>query len=151
MRLVHTVRIQAPLAVVFGLARDVERWPQLLPAYRWCRVLERAQNRLTFAMAGCIRGWPARWVAVQEVDEEGHAIVFRHLRGITRGMTVTWRFEPEGEKTRVVLVHDLTLRWPLVGRWVTEWIVGPVFLDFIAQRTLEAVRMQAERLRGARE
>lgn len=43
-------------------------------------------------------------------------------------------------------MHDLTLRWPLVGRWVTERIVGPVFLDFIARRTLEAIRARAEQL-----
>jgi len=88
MRLVHTVQIRAPLTMTFSLARDVERWPQLLPAYRWCRVLERTQDRLIFAMAGCIRGWPARWVAVQEADEPARRILFRHLRGITRGMTV---------------------------------------------------------------
>ncbi len=146
MRLVHTAHIRAPLAVVFDLARDVERWPELLPAYRWCRVLERTQDRLTFAMAGCIRGWPARWVAVQEADASARRIVFRHLRGITRGMRVEWRFEPDGEDTKVVLVHDLVLPWPLVGRWVTERIVGPVFLDFIARRTLEAVQARAERL-----
>jgi|FaiFalDrversion3_1042247.scaffolds.fasta_scaffold00164_5 ribosome-associated toxin RatA of RatAB toxin-antitoxin module len=145
MRLVHTVRIRAPLTMAFSLARDVERWPQLLPAYRWCRVLERTQDRLIFAMAGCIRGWPARWVAVQEADEPARRILFRHLRGITRGMTVEWRFEPEGEQTRVVLVHDLTLPWPLVGQWITERIVGPWFLDPIARRTLEAVQEWAER------
>ncbi len=150
MRLVHTAHIRAPLAVVFDLARDVERWPELLPAYRWCRVLERTQDRLTFAMAGCIRGWPARWVAVQEADASASRIVFRHLRGITRGMRVEWRFEPDGEDTKVVLVHDFLLPWPLVGRWVTERIVGPVFLDVIARRTLEAVRVRAERLGGRR-
>lgn len=149
MRLVHTARIRAPLGAVFDLVRDVERWPRLLPAYRRCRILERTQDRLTFAMAGCIRGWPARWVAVQEADEPGRRIVFRHLRGITRGMVVAWQFEPDGEGTRVVLVHDLTLSWPLVGRWAAERIVGPVFLDFIARRTLEAVRAWAERRRGA--
>ncbi|MCS7173594.1 MAG: hypothetical protein N0A24_09510 [Armatimonadetes bacterium] len=90
MRLVHTARIRAPLVLAFQVARDVEGWPGLLPAYRWCRVLERAQDHLIFAMGGRIRGWPARWVAVQEVDEPGHRMLFRHLRGITRGMTVEW-------------------------------------------------------------
>ncbi|MDR5709655.1 MAG: SRPBCC family protein [Armatimonadota bacterium] len=151
MRLVHIARIRAPLVVAFDLARDVERWPQLLPAYRWCRILERTQNRLTFAMAGCVRGWPARWVAVQEADESARRIVFRHLHGITRGMVVEWRFESDGEDTRVVLVHDLLVPWPLVGRWITERIVVPVFLDFIARRTLEAVRARAEHLVEARE
>lgn len=147
MHLEHTVWIRAPRPVVFGIARDVERWPELVSAYRWCRVLERGPNRLTFAMGGWIRGWPARWVAVQESDPP-ERLRFRHVAGITRGMTVEWRFMDVRDGTEVVLVHDLLLGWPVVGRLVSDRIVGPVFLDPIARRTLEAVRERAERVSG---
>jgi ribosome-associated toxin RatA of RatAB toxin-antitoxin module len=149
VHLEHRARIAAPFEAVFALARDIEAWPALLPEYGWCRIIERASDRVTFSMGGWIRGWPARWTAVQEVDLARRRLVFRHLAGITAGMTVEWRFSPTGDGVDVALEHDLLMRWPLVGRWVGDWIVGPIFIDHIARRTLAAVKARAERTRGA--
>lgn len=144
MRTVHRVRIAAPLPVVFGLARDVESWTALLREYRWCRVLERSPARLVFSMGGWIRLWPARWTAVQEPRPEEHRITFRHLKGITKGMEVEWRFAPADGATDVALTHELVMRWPLIGRLVGDHIVGPVYIDYIARKTLAAVKARAE-------
>jgi ribosome-associated toxin RatA of RatAB toxin-antitoxin module len=144
MRTTHRAVIAAPFETVFHLARDVEAWTSLLPDYRWCRVLERAPGRLVFAMGGRIRGWPARWVAVQEADLARGRIAFRHIAGLTAGMRVEWRLARAGGAVEVEIVHDLVLRWPLVGRWVSDLIVGPVFIDHIARRTLAAVKARAE-------
>lgn len=148
MHTIHRARIAAPLERVFALAQDVERWPQLLPAYRWCRVLERAPNRLVFSMGGWVRGWPARWTAVQEAAPRERRLRFRHTGGITTGMDVEWRFAPDGGYTDVEIEHRLVMRWPLVGRVVSDLIVGPVFIDHIARRTLEAVKAAAQRPAG---
>ena len=144
MHTVHRVCIAAPFERVFALARDVEAWPRLLRDYRWCRVLERGPDRLVFAMGGWIRGWPARWTAVQEPRPDERRITFRHLRGVTRGMAVEWRFVPNGNGVEVELVHDFVMRWPLIGSLVGDRIVGPIFIDFIARKTLQAVKAQAE-------
>jgi ribosome-associated toxin RatA of RatAB toxin-antitoxin module len=141
---VHSAHIVAPPEVVFAIARDVESWPQLLPDYRWCRVLERGPDRLVFSMGGWVRGWPARWRAVQEVRPVERLIVFRHTAGITRGMVVEWRFASRGSGVDVEIIHDLIMPWPLIGRLVSDLIVGPVFIDHIARNTLEAVRARAE-------
>jgi hypothetical protein len=109
-------------------------------------VLERSEARLIFAMGGWIRGWPGRWTAVQDALPEQRRLRFRHIRGITTGMEVEWRFEPAGGSVDVELVHSLTMRWPLIGRWVGDWIVGPIFVDHITQRTLQAVKAEAERV-----
>ena len=144
MHTVHHATIAAPLDAVFAITRDVEAWPRLLADYRWCRVLERTPQRLVFAMSGWIRGWPARWTAVQEPRPREKRITFRHVRGITRGMTVEWRFAPSTTGVDVTLVHDLVMGWPLIGRLVSDLIVGPVFIDYIARKTLRAVQALAE-------
>jgi ribosome-associated toxin RatA of RatAB toxin-antitoxin module len=122
----------------------VEAWPSLLPEYRWCRILERSPERLVFAMGGWIRGWPARWAAVQEAHPEQRRLTFRHIAGITRGLEVEWLFAPDGNAVDVELVHDLTMHWPLVGRLAADLVIGPVFIDFIARKTLQAVKRRAE-------
>ncbi len=144
MHLVHRVQIAAPLDLVFGLARDVEGWSRLRPEYRWFHVLDRTPQALTFEMGGWIRGWPARWTAVQEPRLDQQRITFRHIRGITKGMCVEWRFSPSDDGVAVELVHDLVMRWPLIGRLVSDLIVGPIFIDFTARKTLQAVKAHAE-------
>lgn len=148
MHLVHHVRIAAPADAVFALARDIEGWPALLREYRWCQIIERAPDRVTFSMGGWIRGWPARWTAVQEPHPARRRITFRHIKGVTTGMNVEWQFRPDGDAVEVALVHDLVMRWPLVGRLVGDWVVGPFFIDYIARKTLAAVKMRAERDRS---
>ncbi|MDR7417835.1 MAG: SRPBCC family protein [Armatimonadota bacterium] len=144
MHTVHRARIDAPPEAVFALARDVEAWPRLLSDYRWCRVLERSPNRVVFAMGGWVRGWPARWTAVQEAHPADGRLRFVHIRGITTGMVVEWRLAARGRGVEVEIVHDLVMRWPLIGRLVGDLIVGPLFIDHIARRTLRAVKAHAE-------
>ena len=36
------------------------------------------------------------------------------------------------------------MRWPLVGRAISDLIVGPVFIDWIARQTLSAIKQAAE-------
>ena len=148
MHTVHRAVIAAPLEAVFALACDVETWPGLLRDYRWCRVLERTPQRLVFAMGGWIRRWPARWTAIQEARPGERRITFRHVRGITRGMTVEWRFAPSTAGVDVTLVHDLVMQWPVVGRLVSDLIVGPIFIEYIARKTLRAVQARAEAAAG---
>jgi ribosome-associated toxin RatA of RatAB toxin-antitoxin module len=145
MRTRHDALIRAAPEAIFALAADVERWPELHPAYRWCRVLDRTPTTVLFEMGGRIRGWPARWRAHQERFPSEGRIRFRHLAGITRGMIVEWQLRPEpGRATHVRIDHELVMTWPLVGRLVSDLIVGPVFIDWIARRTLSGVKQLLE-------
>jgi ribosome-associated toxin RatA of RatAB toxin-antitoxin module len=145
MRTVHEAAIRADPGVIFRIGADVERWPDLDPAYRWCRILERTGPHTVFEMAGNIRGWPGRWTALQELFPTDRRIVFTHLRGITTGMRVEWALTDDGPATtQLRITHELSLPWPLVGRIVSSGIVGPIFIDWIARRTLSAVQRAAE-------
>jgi len=141
----HDTVIRAPAAAIFSLAADVERWPAVHPAYRWCRVLERGERSVLFEMGGRIRGWPARWTARQDRYPEQGRIVFRHVAGVTRGMVAEWRLHPLPEGTWVTIIHDLLLPWPLIGKVVSDVVIGPLFIDWIAARTLLGVRRALER------
>ena len=145
MRTTHDAVIRAAPEAIFALAADVERWPDLDPAYRWCRVLERTATTVVFEMGGRIRGWPARWRARQERFPEEGRILFRHLAGLTLGMVVELRLRSEPEnRTHVRIDHDLVMAWPVVGRLVSDVIVGPLFIDWIARRTLRGVKRLLE-------
>jgi ribosome-associated toxin RatA of RatAB toxin-antitoxin module len=150
MTLVSTsVTIDSSPERIFALARATDRWPQLLPHYRFVHVLEQAGNRRVVEMAARRGIIPVRWTAEQIDDETAPAIRFRHLSGWTKGMEVEWRFEPAGERTRVTILHDLHFRFPIAQRFVERWIVGQFFIHGIASRTLGRMKRLAEGLRHA--
>jgi hypothetical protein len=59
-------------------------------------------------------------------------------------MEVEWRLTPDGSGTIVAVVHDLSLRWPIVGRAVADRIIGPRFVEPIAAATLRTIKRLVE-------
>lgn len=146
MKSVIRLQMHAPMATIFSLAADVERWPERLPHYRYVRQLPGSPGERRFAM-GARRGpIPVRWEAVQRVHPADGIIEFTHTRGVTRGMEVAWRLRPNAgsDAVDVSIEHELTLRWPLVGEAVARWVIGPQFIEAIAGRTLRRIRDLAE-------
>ena len=138
------VHIDAPLERIFSLAAEVERWPERLPHYRYVERLPSANGERRFAM-GARRGpIPVRWQAIQRPLPEERRIEFTHIGGVTRGMQVAWRFEPNAQGWEVSIEHQLELGWPLIGRFAAERVIGPQFVEAIARRTLRRVKQLAE-------
>ena len=150
MRTVDEIAIAAPAERVFQLAADVERWPALLPHYRWVRMHQRGAERNVVEMAawrpfGPLK-WPTWWMSDMWVDRPALEVRYRHIRGITTGMEVVWQVRPNGAGTRVALRHQWNgPPWPLIRRPAAEWVIGPVFVHAIACRTLAGVAHAAER------
>jgi len=145
---VHTetaVRIRGSADTVFRYAAQVEHWPRLLPHYRGVRVLA-ADGPTRVVEMKARRGWiPIWWCARQIVLPELRRVRFTHVRGITRGMEVEWRLAPAaGGEVAVSIVHDLDLRWPLIGAIVARAIIGPMFIEPTARATLDHIKRLVE-------
>src|SRR2546430_16138290 len=100
MRTVDQTTIRAPVERAFEAASQVERWPEMLPHYRWVRFLERREGGGIVEMAawrpfGPLR-YPTQWVSEMTIDVRRREIRSRPVRGITRGMNVVSRFAPAG-------------------------------------------------------
>jgi len=149
MRTVDRIRIQAPLREVFERARGVTRWPEILPHYRWVRMLgdDLVEMAAWRPFAGGLVQYPTWWVSEMRVNEGAGEIYYRHVRGITRGMDVVWRLIEEGNGggVQAEIVHTWTgPGWPLIGRAAANLVIGPVFIHGIASRTLAGIKRAAE-------
>ena len=136
--------IQADPMTVYRYAAATERWPEILPHYRWVYVLEEEGNSRLVEMAARRNFYPVRWWAIQTCFPNEPRIAFKHVRGITKGMEVEWLFEPKEGGVQVTITHDLDLRWPLIGGFVANYIIGPIFIENIAGKTLARVKELAE-------
>lgn len=141
---------RAAVAIAFDVVRDVERWPQHLPHYRAVRILdgdahaggivEMAANRPFGPL-----DWPTWWRAEMAIDHARPAIRFRHVAGVTTGMEVEWAFSDAPEGTHLTLVHEWDgPAWPLIGQLAAVAVIGPVFVQGIAARTMSGLVRAAE-------
>ena len=160
MEIVDEMLVRAPLARIFELARQVERWPDHLPHYRHVKfrshrsdgggLVEMSAYRpfqLSNAAKWPLRiSWPTWWLSEMTVDAKKPAIRFRHVGGITKGMEVEWSFSASAGGTHVRIVH----LWdgppiPVIGTLAAVRVIGPVFVHGIASRTLAGLSAVADR------
>ncbi len=147
VRTVDDILIYADQDSIYQLAADVERWPEILPHYRWVNVLESRDGQRTVEMAA-LRGWiPVKWTSLQEVDPVRRRVTYRHTGGATRGMDVEWKLEQEGDAVRVTIVHEMNLTMPVVRSRIGRRIVGQFFVHHIAGRTLRKIKELSEQER----
>lgn len=137
MHVSNEIVINAPAERIFERASATPRWPQMLPHYRYVRVLSSDGARSVVRM-GARRGpIPVSWRAEQINDPAIPQIFFRHLGGWTKGMRVFWRFTSlDSGATHVCIDHDLDS--PLAP------IIAKFFIDPIATRTLSRMKALCE-------
>lgn len=149
------IDVAAPARTVFDLARDITRWPQLLPHYRNVTVHSRSAGRVTATMAA-VRplgrlGVPVWWRSElwsEDTDPGDLMLHFAHVGGATRGMAVTWHLRPTNDGCRVTIEHDFRRPLPLLGSELFPRVVDRLFVRPIATRTLQTFKRLAEGSNG---
>ncbi len=153
MKSTLAIDMAAPAELVFGLVRNVERWPALLPHYAAAqreappdadgRLLVRfVARRPILPVLGL--GLPVAWRSLTWADADRCGLRFVHRGSATNGMDVTWRIEPVGtggRRCRVLIEHVFR---PRVPGWA--WLLDRLFTRPIAGRTLVSFRALAEAL-----
>jgi hypothetical protein len=163
-----SIDVAAPPELVFRLARDIERWPRLLPHYLGVRregngerdrdggrlddrlVLRMVAVRPAFGLHGF--GLPVVWRARTWSEPESLRLRFQHLGGVTSGMDVTWRIDATPTGCHVAIDHVFRRRLPipflddLLGDEALPSFVDRFFTRPIARRTLATFKALAEAL-----
>jgi ribosome-associated toxin RatA of RatAB toxin-antitoxin module len=143
------IDVAAPAELVHRLARDVERWPVLLPHYVSVDVERRdADGAVTarfVARRELVRslgfGVPVAWRSRTWNEPDPPRLHFRHVGGATNGMAVTWLIEPTDAGCHVAIEHDFQPRIALWAPLLDRLLVRP-----IARRTLRTFKALAEAL-----
>jgi hypothetical protein len=152
MRTIDERTTHASADACFRAAADVERWPDILPHYRWVRFRQKERFGQGLVEMAAWRHfgplpYPTWWVSEMEIDTPKRQVIYRHVDGITRGMDVLWEVLPNADgSTHIRIVHEWRgPRWPLIGKFAANHVIGPHFIHYIASKTLKGVARAAER------
>lgn len=152
MRSTIGIDVAAEPEVVFRLARDVERWPMLLPHYVDTRIERRTEAGFVarFVARRPLVPWlgvglPVAWRSLTWNDPATRELRFLHLGGPTAGMAVTWTIEPRPGGCHISIEHEFEPAVALWAPFVDRLLVRP-----IAGRTLASFKAIAEALVEAR-
>jgi ribosome-associated toxin RatA of RatAB toxin-antitoxin module len=148
-----SIDIAAAPRLVFALARDVTRWPQLLPHYVRVDVEEQLGERGVVARMVARRpliplvgvALPVAWRSRAWSEPESLRLRFVHRGGATNGMDVTWRIDRAGDGAVVSIEHDFR---PRIAPWAH--VIDRLFTRPIAMRTLASFKAIAEAVGEAR-
>ena len=143
MHTANSIIIRAPRTAIFETAANLERWPKILPHYRYIRYLERGADRNLVVMAARRWGLPISWTSEQIIDRQRFQVRFHHLKAWTKGMNVVWSFKETPAGVLVEIVHDLRFRIRLLAP-ILEPIIGKGFIHPVASQTLRWMKMHLE-------
>lgn len=144
MQTTNSIMISADLDRVFELAADIDKWPKILSHYRWVKTLLRDGDMSISEMAAWRSIIPVKWTSVQYSSRDDCKILYKHLDGLTKGMKVKWSFRTLDHIIYVSIVHDLTLDKLVINSIIGKWIVGKIFVKYIADKTLRQLKLLAE-------
>ncbi|MBV9282755.1 MAG: SRPBCC family protein [Chloroflexi bacterium] len=145
----NRILMRASADVVYQLAAEIERWPVLLEHYRYVKILEdlersRTKQSRVVKMSAFRTSIPTVWTSIQETYPERHEVRYRWIKGAARDMDVVWRIEPAADGVQVTIDHDLARpRWWLRNPLALS-ILGHVFIEHIAGKTLAGIKRHAE-------
>lgn len=146
-RIEQSVTIQAPIAAVWAVARDVEAFPQFMADLQSLKVVERSPDntRTVTDWVGLIAAFKmkVKWTQEDLWDEVAFRDTFRMLHGDMDRMEGFWQFSATAEgATRFDSVVDYEYNVPMVGPMV-KGLVKKLMTENL-QATLNAIKARAE-------
>lgn len=145
-RIEQSVSIAAPIAEVYRIARDVERFPSFMADLQSLTVLERSPDdaRTVTEWVGLIREFKmtVKWTQEDRWDDAAYRDDFHMLSGDMDSMSGYWQFVPEGDTTLFVSVMEYEYNVPLIGPMVKN-LIKKKMTDNL-QATLDAIKARAE-------
>lgn len=131
---------------LWELATAVERWPRILPHYRYVTVVQERDDppRRIVEMAARRGAIPIRWLAVVEPLPAERRLRFHHIGGAARGMDVEWRITEQDGIVRATITHTLASPYAIIRSRLGEYILGEQFVTQVATRTLRCMKDMVE-------
>lgn len=139
-----SVWIDAPLEVVFAIAKDNESFPEFMSDVESLQIVESDGDRVVSDWVGKVPkfGLRVRWRQVDVWDNAAHTCQFSQVQGDYDKMEGSWRFKEENGGTRFDSTLDYEYVVPGLGPLVGKVIYGLVVENM--EGVLNSIKKRAE-------
>jgi ribosome-associated toxin RatA of RatAB toxin-antitoxin module len=139
-----SIWINAPVAKVYAIAKDSERYPEYMNAVQSLTIVERDGNRVVADWVGLITQFnlKVRWTQQEIWDDATTSSEFSQVKGDYDKMEGTWKFSEENGGTRFDQFLDYEYNVPTLGPLVKKLVLHLVKGQLEAAG--EAIKSRAE-------
>jgi ribosome-associated toxin RatA of RatAB toxin-antitoxin module len=145
--------INAPLPLVWEIAQQVEKFPDIMPDLDSVKILEEEQTtpvtrRVVTDWVGRIKQFNRKvaWTEEDVWNYETHTCHFWQLKGDFDEYKGEWKFERDGANTRATIELDYRFDVPLIGALMGK-VVQKLMQDN-SDSMLKSLKAEAERQVG---
>lgn len=142
-----SILIDGPPDEVYLLARDMESYPSFMPDVHSVKVLQRGEHSTITEWVSEVDGTEIIWTEEDLFDDAQRRIRYRLIEGDLDKFEGEWRFDREGEGTRVVLTVDFDFGIPELTHLIGETLEIKVGEN--SEMMLQNMKARVER-QGAR-
>lgn len=138
--------VQAPLEKLVEIARNVERYPEIMPDVKSIEIVEKSEDgrRQVTRWVGTISQFKmtVKWTQEETWNEDFTRVDFRQTEGDYDKMEGYWEFKPADGQTEFTSVLEYEYRVPLLGPLVSKVI--HVLAEQNVRSAMDAIAKEAE-------
>lgn len=137
--------VNAPVARVYQIARDIERFPEFMDDVDEVTILEQTPERQVSHWVGLIEEFKRtlQWTEEDFWSEEERSCEFRMLEGDFSAYRGTWSFEEDEAGTLATLIVEYEYNVPLIGALIKRLLHKKVQAN--CDNMLAAIKAEAEK------
>lgn len=140
----NTIIIKQSIDVVYELSENIEKFPEYMPHVKKSVITKKQSNKKHVAMSAIISGIKSSW-ASESITKKNKSIKYNQLEGSCKVMRGEWVFEKVPEGTKITIIHDFDLGWPIIGKLLSPTLVKH-WVHKYCNLTLKAIKDKAELL-----
>jgi ribosome-associated toxin RatA of RatAB toxin-antitoxin module len=140
------IDVNAPLDVVYALARNIEAFPEFMPDVQEVEILEqRPDGTQKSRWVGIIKEFKRtiKWTEEDHWDDVNHTCAFAQLEGDFSAYRGAWRFQEAAVGTHVELEVEYEYDVPLIGNLIKALLKRKMQEN--CDNMLAAIKAEAEK------
>jgi ribosome-associated toxin RatA of RatAB toxin-antitoxin module len=138
----NAIIIKQNLDLVYKLCENIEKFPEFMPHVKKSIITLKQGNKKHVTMSGVISGIKSSW-ASESTTKKNKSIYYDLLEGSCKVMRGEWVFEKVPEGTKVTIIHDFDLGWPIIGKLLSSTLVK-YWVEKYSRLTLNHIKLEAE-------
>ena len=138
----HSIVIRSSIGKVYEIAENIEKFPEFMPHVKTSSIIKKQGNKRQVVMTAVVNGIKSHWISAS-TTEKNKRIQYSQVKGTCKVMGGEWFFEMIPEGTKITLIHNFDVGWPVIGNLIGRLIVKN-WVDKYSRLTLGHIKTKAE-------